>query len=124
MRNKLNSVFLIIVCFLLVGCANDFIINSYQSLSVSKEAYESTMTLAGDLYKQKVISEETKDRLIEIGRIYKFIHNEAVSALIQYQNSRNEQDKQVYLNAAQDVSKRLSELLTILKPYLLKEAPQ
>lgn len=123
MRNKINLTVIAVTCLLLVGCTNAFIVNSYQSLSVSKEAYESTMTLAGDLYKQKVISEETKDQLIEIGRMYKFIHNEAVSALIQYQNSQNKQDKQVYLNAAQDVSKRLSELLTILKPYLLKEVP-
>lgn len=124
MRKKTNIAVILLVCLLFAGCTSDFIVNSYQSLSVSKEAYESTMTLAGDLYKQKVITEETKDRLIEIGRIYKFIHNEAVSALIQYQNSQNKQDKQRYLNTAQDVSKRLSELLTVLKPYLLKEAPR
>jgi len=122
MRSKIRNIsFLLFLTFTLVACANSFIKSSFDTLSVSKATYDSTLNVAGDLYKQGLMSEEQKTEAIKIGNVYMVTHNEAVNALLNYKMLATDQNKDIYLKSAADVSARLADLLEYLKPIILKE---
>ena len=113
---------ILLLALMLLSCANSFTKNAFDTLSISKETYNSTLSIAGDLYKQGLMSEEQKNEAIKLGNAYKLVHNEAVGALLNYKTSGyTEESKESYLNLMKDVSARLANLLDYLKPFILKE---
>lgn len=103
------------------GCVESFVQNSYKTLSVSKEAYSSTLSIAGSLYRQNLMTEAQKDEAIKYGNLYMQTHNESVAALLNYKTSGLTSDKDIYLNLMTDVAIRLAYLTNYLKPFILKE---
>ena len=116
-RNLLPLIALIFI----FGCAESFVQNSYKTLSVSKEAYNSTLSMAGSLYKQGLMTEAQKDEAIKYGNLYMQTHNESVNALLTYKTSGLVSDKDKYLALMADTSARLATLIEYLKPFILKE---
>ena len=78
---------ILLLALMLLSCANSFTKNAFDTLSISKETYNSTLSIAGDLYKQGLMSEEQKNEAIKLGNAYKLVHNEAVGALLNYKTS-------------------------------------
>jgi hypothetical protein len=115
MKRKIS---LIVLTLALVACSGKFVNNSFKSLTISKQTYESSLQILGDLYKQGQLPEDVKEKAISLGRIYKATHNEAVAALLQYQQSGTEDDKQKYMELSIDVGKRLADLLAYIQPYV------
>lgn len=107
----------VMAAFVLAGCAS-FTGNAYKTLAVSKQTYTTTLSALGDLFKQNQISESQRDRAVELGRIYKHAHNEATAALLSYEASGSDSDKQGYLRAVKDVSARLADLMDYAKPFI------
>jgi len=105
----------------LVACASGFVKNSFDTLSVSKATYESTLSIAGDLYKQGLMSEAQKNEAVRYGDLYRQVHNESVSALLAYKTSGASSDKEKYLHSMSNVSARLSMLIEYMKPFILKK---
>lgn len=99
---------LVLAMFLVVGCGARFVDDAHKTLSISKETYDSSLTVAGDLYKQNHITEEQKDRVIEYGTHYMIVHNEAVSTLLEYELTKDEDAKDRYFQTVKDVLSRLS----------------
>lgn len=107
--------FLLMAMFLVAGCANKFTENAYKTLNVSKETYDSTLNIAGDLYRQGHVTEEQKDQAIYYGSGYMTVHNEAVAALLEYELHESEDAKQKYIDTISDVLSRLSFLIDYVK---------
>lgn len=80
----------------LPACDDDFTEGAYKTLLVSQQTYDSTMTIAADLYSNGLISDNVKTMIIEVGGKYKDAHNTAVQALITYNKTKNETDKTTY----------------------------
>jgi hypothetical protein len=106
---------LLMAMFLMAGCANKFTDNAYKTLAVSKETYDSTLSIAGDMYRQGHIQEEQKEKAIEYGTGYMVVHNEAVAALLEYELHESEDAKQKYIDTISDVLSRLSFLIDYVK---------
>ena len=100
------------------AACDDFVKTSYQTLSVSKQTYDTTLSVMGDLYKQGKLTEVQKDKAIELGWIYKEAHNMAVLALVVYDASNNSADKGAFEAAIAESAKRLTEFLTFVQPLL------
>lgn len=118
-RRKFQIAFL--VCLLSVGlvaCTATFTRDAYRTLAVSQQTYDGTLSALGDMYKQGLVNEATKDKAIELGRFYKAAHNEAVAALLAYETNPTPDGKKKYLDLAADASKRLADLITFAKPFL------
>ena len=112
-------VLLVIVVVWSMACAN-FVQNSARGLAVSKQSYDTTFTILGDLYQKGLITDEQKLQAITYGKLYKDAHNQATSALLTYSQSLEEGDKQAYLSAIDKASKSLADFLDYARPFLLK----
>jgi len=112
---------ILLLALILLSCASSFTKNAFDSLSISKETYSSTLSISGDLYKQGLMSEEQKNEAIKLGNAYKLVHNEAVSALLNYKMLKDQNSKDLYLQSAADVSARLANLLNYLRPIVIKK---
>ena len=121
MRVKFASV-LLLVGILIAACAYNigYVNTMYDALAVSKLSYETTMESTHDLFRRGVITQEEKDKVFEIGRKYMKAHNAAVDALASYEESgMTVGQKQIEIQA-KAASKALSEVLDMVKPYLLR----
>jgi hypothetical protein len=107
--NKKYALFLFLIVVFLAGCSKpDFTTDSYRFLGVSKEAYDSSLNLAGDLYKQEVIGEKEKEKAIQYGNLYMATHNQAVAALLEYELYETDDSKRKYIDMLSDLLARLS----------------
>ncbi len=115
-RYYFYALFLVLVMFLVSGCGAKFTDDAYKTLSISKETYDSSMTVASDLHRQNHISEEQKEQVVEYGTHYMILHNEAVAALLEYDLTKDDDAKQRYFKTVTDVLRRLS----ILTDYITR----
>lgn len=107
----------VLVAGMLWACA-DFTRNAYRTLAVSQATYDGTLTTLGALYKEGKLSEEEKRKAVELGRVYKDAHNDAVSALEAYvlaPKGTEEEQKQAYVVAAGKASVALADLIGYLR---------
>jgi len=86
---KRNSIYLLMVfCLVLcVGC-NDIEKTSYRSLTVMAATYDGIMSSLGDAYKQGLLSEDDKDKIIDVGNIFYGAYHSAEEALKAYMNAK------------------------------------
>ena len=111
-----------LLSMLIQGCTQRTVKVAFDSAVVSKEAYTATLSTLGELYKEGVVDEGTKDLAIEYGRVYKEAHNAMVIALADYaEDQANLTARKAYLNAAINASHALAKLLTLVEPYLVRE---
>jgi len=123
-NKKYIAVVLVLLFVMSCGGPNSFVRDSYRTLTVSKQTYESTMKSLGEMYKEGLISEADKQNLIKYGDVYMKAHNDATDALVAYvasDKTTEASSKTAYLNAAQNVSKKLADLLSVARPFLIKE---
>jgi len=100
------------------ACVGSFSQGAYNALNISKATYDSTLTAAGDLYREKEITDSDRDKLIEYGNAYMLVHNEAVSALLDYQMASNDQQpeaKEKYMAVADRLAEKLADLLAYFR---------
>lgn len=119
------GVSLLLIVLLFWACAS-FVRDAYRAGTLSKNAYEITMSGMGDLYKQGLVSEATRNEAIIIGKAYKAAHNDSIEALARYKEKGAPTDKQAYLTLAAEASTILAKLINYARPYLLdgdKEVP-
>lgn len=78
----MRALFYIILTFaaLQLAACGGFATNSYKGLKSSALTYDMVMTAAADLYDKGEIGEETKAKVIELGRLYQTAHNEYLHA--------------------------------------------
>ena len=111
----------LVVLVLMVACAGTIKKDAYRALTVSKDvSYDATLSILGDLYKQKLITEAEKDQAIVYGGLYMTAHNEAVNALLAYAELGTEDNKNAYLVAITAASRSLAGFLEYIKPLLAK----
>lgn len=112
-----------VAVFLILGmaaCAS-FTRDAYRTLTISNQAYDTTLSVMGDLYREGKVSEAQKQAAIEIGNVYKVAHNEAIAALLMYEESGGaEANKQAYLSAASRAAGALAKLLAYCRPLIEK----
>ena len=115
------AIILTIFTCIIIGqsCATtSFETDAYRTIAISKTAYDIVLTGMGALYKEGKISEDVKDKAIELGRIYKTAHNEAAEALALYVETGNENHQQRYLILVAITASALVKLVTYCQPYL------
>jgi hypothetical protein len=94
------------------GCAKpEFTTDAYRMLNVSKESYDASLNLAGDLYRQEVIGEEEKEKAIKYGNLYMTTHNQAVAALLESALYETDYAKRKYIDMLASLLARLSFLV-------------
>ena len=106
---KLSKMVLCIALLALIGCANSarLVDNSYKSLAVGKQTYESTMEIMAGLD----MAPETIEKAVIWGTMYVLSHNTAVSALLVYEATQTEEAKQALTFRMSEAATRLSDLL-------------
>ena len=68
------------------GCSDkDVIKNGWRALAVSATTYNAVMETSGKLYKEGKLSEEKKNLLVNVGKIYTGSYNTATDALAAYE---------------------------------------
>jgi len=103
---------LMLMMLFVAGCAKpNFTTDSYRLLGVSKESYNSSLLLAGDLHRQEVIGEKEKDKAIQYGNLYMATHNQAVAALLEYELYETDDAKRKYIDMLASLLARLSFLV-------------
>ena len=122
---KRNSIyFLLALCLAFIaGCSYNAstVKTSYQALAVSQQSYDGAMTVFAGLVADGMIDEGTKMEVIEAASIYAQAHNSAIEALLIYKETENASDLELYQKQMALVSVALSDLMDIVKPYLLEE---
>jgi hypothetical protein len=126
MKRKLSVLILVVLTGIAFACGTTFTKQAYRTGSISKSAFEMTLTSLGELYNEGLINEGVKQKAIEYGDLYMNAHNEAIEALAQYKELGLENDKADYLKFASEASILLAKFLNYARPYLLennKEVP-
>ncbi len=77
------------------------------------KTYNATMKSLGDLYRQKLIDEQVKDKAIQYGTAFQCAYDKALDAA--------ENDD---FNSVPGVSMALADLLDFVQPYLAKGGKQ
>jgi len=111
---------LIAAAVFMVGCGHSFVRDSFRTLSVSQQTYDTTMNTLVGLHRDGIIDDQDKAQIIQYGNLYYEAHNMAVVALANYAASdyQDPNAKQTYTNAAADVSAKLAMFLKMARPYL------
>lgn len=114
------GVVLLLMVMMVGGCAHEqnFITDGYRTGVVSHTAYDTALSVMGDLYKQGKIGEEEKEKAILLGGVWKKAHNNAMTALANYVDSGAVTDKEKYLAAMDQAAKALADLLAYVNPIL------
>ena len=115
MKRQLNCLMMVVLVLALAGCANT-VNHGAAILEVNKNMYDTSMSIAADMYEMGHIGDAEVAKVIEIGTWYMEVHNLAVGALLAYENDSTDENWIRYINALGDVGGRLEEL------YLLREA--
>ena len=120
-RRKLATFYLLLILFL-TSCSynKSFVKKSYDTLAVSKEAYNLTMKVLSNLDSKHLLNPVTKEEVIKYSTIYSIAHNEAVKNLAKYQETKSLEDEQRLKEQLEVVSNSLRKLLKLAKPYLEK----
>jgi len=74
----------IIPFFLLACTSDDFLTRAYKVLTASKVVYNTTMTVASNMYDNGEINDTQKDIIIKYGDKFYKAYTEAATALIEY----------------------------------------
>lgn len=101
---------LIAISFLFLFSCATFTQDTYRILTVSNEAYDTVMTTLGDLYLEKLITEEQKEEIIKIADEYTMYHNLAVDQYYDYVAGINNKKPDLEL-----MTKKLAELLRLAR---------
>ena len=119
MLKRSLPVLLVISMILVIGCVSTQTqTEAYKTLLVSQTTYDTTLTIAADLYKQGKLTDEQKATIIQYGNQYKQFHNAAVGALLRFHESNDSSDEADYLKNISLASAWLVEMLTFIQPYL------
>lgn len=73
--------------------STDFTKITYRTIHTMGTMYDVLMRTAGELYKEKLITEEQKAQLIDLGYIYYGSYQGLVTAFETYEKSKNDEDK-------------------------------
>ena len=105
------------------GCAYNvgMVKTTYKLLTVSNVSYDTAMKTAADLYSQKRITDVQKAEIIRIGKTFAGAHNAAIDALLRYEETKAVSEQEKMSEQISIASKALSEILNLMKPYLIKE---
>jgi len=109
---------IILCCFMFAACATPSKRTAYDGLNLSYATYDSALRILADLHKEKKLTEEQKDKAIQIGRAYKLAHNAAVATLLKYELSRSGEDEDAYILAFQEASVHLSKLVRFAREVM------
>ena len=119
LKNHLSITLILTLTLLTSSCAHKSLVkSSYDTLSISKSVYDTTMKTISDLDSRGLLNSDTKLKIIKAASIYSQAHNETVSALVNYQRSKSLPDQQRLELQLSTLSKSLNSLLTITKPLL------
>jgi len=112
--------FAVIVCLAMgQGCATDnYMRNAYRGLSTAATTYETSMAAIADMHKRGIISDEKKDKTIEIGEKYWAAYHAAVDALAAYEKTKRVEDKEKVDKAIEEVSALLADFAFYAEPFL------
>lgn len=79
---------LLVFCF---ACTGDQVEkNAYRALSVMSATYDGIMLSAGDAYKNKLITEDQRNKIVDVGNVFYGTFHTANSALASYIKVRDE----------------------------------
>jgi len=119
MKRKL-SVSLIFLIFILGACAYNasFVKTSYDILAISQTSYDTSMKVVVDLDKRNILLGNDKIKILAVATIFYQTHNSAVEALAKYEETKSSVDQELLEKQITLVSEAISNLLTIIRPYL------
>lgn len=123
---------LALVMFMVQGCGHtpsdpqqtpqqSFITGTYKTLKAAATTYETTYAALSDLYKQELLSVESRDKAIEYGNHFWTAYHSAVDLLFSYAKTMKAEDEAKLNVAVIEVSKLLGVFLEYAGPYLAKK---
>jgi len=124
MFKKYCSLFIILL--LLQGCISiikpTVIHTTFKTLQAAKKFRESGLTLCGEYYKQDLIDEETKNRIVKLGNELQASINECSKSLYIYyeMNDKQRETSQLKLKI-QKYQQVYGKFVDIVLPYLIEE---
>lgn len=98
--------------------SSEIVTDSYKVLKTTGVTYDAAMKAMGDLYRQRLISEGTKAKTIEIGTQFWSAYHSAVDALLIYQTTRLADDQSKANAAIGETLARLAEIQSCLSPVI------
>lgn len=119
-RKSLAMVILVGFLMLQVSACATFNKDAYRTLSVSTESYDAAMKSLGDLYKKGMISEETKDKAVELGRYYQAALKSAVEAMNAYSQVETDANRDKATAALIEYSKALGKVMEYITNAIQK----
>ena len=111
-RWLLSSFCFFVFMVLLGGCTDkDVVKNGWKALSVSATTYNTVMESSGKLYREGKLSEEKKEMLVNIGKIYTGAYKASVDALETYDKTITQNKSFTDLEASKNAFKVSTEFL-------------
>lgn len=117
-RVLVRGALIVALIFMVATACATFKTNSFKVLSVSAATYDATMKSAADLYRQGELTNDQKDKAIELGRSYWAAYHSAVAALAAYETTNSAEDEKRAETAITAVSVFLGEFLSYVEPLI------
>ncbi len=73
--------------------SDDFTKITYRTIHTMGTMYDVLMSTAGELHKEKILTDEQKKKIIDLGYIYEGSYQTLVTAFEMYKKSKNDDDK-------------------------------
>ena len=123
MANKMTRMIMVMLLImgLVAGCAS-FKKNAFSTLDTTRIAVDTTMQVAGDLYERDVITDDDKNKIIDIHDKYRAVHQMLCEFLKMYENLTDETTKkelkEQIVEAVAELIRLSNEITIIVTEYL------
>lgn len=119
-RKRASILMALILAMVFAACASteQFRTNTYRTLAVSADIYESGYPAFLDLHRQGIVSDEVKEQGREIALKYWAAYHAAVEAFEAWETIRTSETQERVNVALQEVSVLLAELTRYIQPFL------
>lgn len=109
-----------LVLFLMVFClaCDDFEKNTYRAFLVMGGTYDGVMTAAGTAYKDGLIDEETKQKIIDVGSVFYGSYHSSRELFKVYLAAKENGAREEALSLEQKVQDSVFNTLTLLNEFV------
>ena len=117
---KVKITLITILSLFLFSCAynTSLVKTSYDILSVSRTTYDTSLKVISDLDSRGLIPRNKRTEILSVSNTFYLAHNASVEALARYEETRSLSDQESLTAQLSLASSALTDLLTLIKPYL------
>jgi len=113
------------ICLMMVvGCNSKFVPVTYKSMLVMETTYDTALTICGDLYKQGIIEESQKEKIIQGARVFQETYDLLGVALLNYERAKDKDNLEKVMLAMGECLANYDRFITLFELFTHKTLPK